>query len=131
MGTFRSRGAARKESSLKALFSRTGVPRIEELKDSSVTSQVTPGAGTGVSYLGQEVAMRGRNQCKIPSQQLRNFSKEFVFTEMGLLGHVTCGEHLGNSLRAHLGQDTWGITGMANTQHTCYHCSFLAHGRHC
>lgn len=64
MGTFRSRGAARKESSLKALFSRTGVPRIEELKDSSVTSQVTPGAGTGVSYLGQEVAMRGRNQCK-------------------------------------------------------------------
>lgn len=52
--------------------------------------------------------MRGRNQCKIPSQQLRNFSKEPVFTEMGLLGHVTCGEHLGNSLKAHLGQDTWG-----------------------
>lgn len=130
MWVFRSRGTARKESSLQALCSRTGVPRIKEVKDSSVTSQVNPRAGTGASYLGQEVAMRGRNQCKIPSQQLRNFSKEPVFTEMGLLGHVTCGEHLGNSLKAHLGQDTWGTTGMANARHMCYYFFILSHGRH-
>lgn len=41
-----------------------------------------------------------------------------VFTEMGLLGHLTSGEHLGNSLRVHLEQHAWEITVTVNAQHT-------------
>lgn len=58
MGAFRSRGTAR-----KALFSDR---RIEGLKAAVVTSQINPRAATGAGYLGQEVAKRGLNQCKIP-----------------------------------------------------------------
>lgn len=124
MGIFRSRGTARKVGSLRALFSMTAVPRMEELTESSMISQINPSAGTGASYLGQEVAMAGTN-AKSP------LNREFVFTEMGLMGHITCGEHLGNSLRVHLGQDTWRMPGMANTQHTYHHFVTLAHGRLC
>lgn len=73
-----------------------------------MTSQINPRAATGAGYLEQEVAKRGLNQCKTPSQRLRNFSKDSAFTEMGLLGHLISGEHLGNSLRAHFGQHAWG-----------------------
>lgn len=92
MGAFRSRGTARKVRSLQTLFSVTGVLGIGDLKV-AVTSQINPSAGTGAGYLGQEVAKESMNQCKIPSQQLHNFSKDSVFPEMRLLGQLTCGEH--------------------------------------
>lgn len=125
MGAFRNRGAARKVGSLQTLFSVTGVLRIGELK-TAVTSQINPSAGIGAGYLGQEVAMEALNQLKIPLQRLHNFSKDSVFTEMRLLGHLTCGERLGNSLWVHLGQTLQDHV-MANT----HHFFVLAHSRHC
>ena len=81
----------------------TGVPSVEEIKG-SVTSRITPRRRYWrASYLGQEVATRNTHQGKIPSQELRNLSKESICTETGLLGHVTRGARSGNSLRVHLG----------------------------
>lgn len=57
------------------------------------------------------MATRNTHQGKIPSQELRNLSKESICTETGLLGHVARGARSGNSLRVHLGH-------LANTQPT-------------
>ena len=121
MGAFRSRVTARKVGSLQKLFSMTGVLRIGELK-TAVTSQINPSAGIGAGYLGQEVAMEALNQLKIPLQRLHNFSKDSVFTEMRLLGHLTCGERLGNSLRVHLG---WTLAGSRYGKHPSLLCPSL------
>lgn len=118
MGVFRSRGPARKVGSLTVLLSMAGILRTEGLKAADVASQINPRVGTGAGYLGQEVALQSMNQCKIPSQQLSNVSMDSVVTEMGLLGHLTSGEHLGNSLRVHLEQHAWEITVTVNVQHT-------------
>lgn len=68
MGAFRSRGPASKAGSLRVLLSMAGILRIEGLKAADVASQINPRVGTGAGYLGQEVALRSTNQCKIPSQ---------------------------------------------------------------
>lgn len=94
------------------LFSMTGAPGVEEIKGSSVTSRVNPGAGTGSLIWGRKWLRETRTRAK-PPRELRNFSKASIFAEMGPLGHVTRGEHWGNSLRLHLGRDPWGITGTA------------------
>lgn len=50
-----------------------------------MASQINPTAGAGTSYLGQEVAIRSINQCKIPSQELCSFSKDSSLHRNGVI----------------------------------------------